>query len=177
MFTPSTLGNGSNQGGFSLVEVLVTIVVLSIGMLGSAGMQTAALQANTQTRYQVVAVALASELAEAMRGNHRVALSTDPADNPVNNDWSGRVRKLALTLSTDGQSAAVASSPLWDAAEVLTARTQVDHGADRNIVVGSPLGLQGTTGPSPFRWTSALANVCRHRPGHGIHGRHGHADR
>ncbi|MDP2073163.1 pilus assembly protein [Hydrogenophaga sp.] len=79
--------------------------------------------------------------------------------NPVNNDWSGRVRKLALTLSTDGQSAAVASSPLWDAAEVLTARTQVDHGADRNIVVGSPLGLQGTTGPSPFRWTSALANA------------------
>ena len=82
MLTPSTPTTGSNQGGFSLVEVLVTIVVLSIGMLGSAGMQTAALQANTQTRYQVVAVALASELAEAMRGNHRVALSTDPADNP-----------------------------------------------------------------------------------------------
>jgi type IV pilus assembly protein PilV len=61
---------------------LVTIVILSIGMLGSAGMQTAALQANTQTRYQVVAAALASELAESMRGNHRVALNTDSAVNP-----------------------------------------------------------------------------------------------
>jgi type IV pilus assembly protein PilV len=72
----------TGQAGFSLVEVLVTIVILSIGMLGSAGMQTAALQANTQTRYQVVATALASELAEAMRGNHLVALNADPAVNP-----------------------------------------------------------------------------------------------
>lgn len=70
------------QAGFSLVEVLVTIVILSIGMLGSAGMQAAALQANSQTRYQVVAAALAGELAESMRGNHRVALKTTLAANP-----------------------------------------------------------------------------------------------
>jgi type IV pilus assembly protein PilV len=75
------------QAGFSLVEVLVTIVILSIGMLGSAGMQAAALQANTQTRYQVVAAALAGELAESMRGNHRVALDTLPA-NPYLVDYS-----------------------------------------------------------------------------------------
>ncbi|WP_332740305.1 type IV pilus modification protein PilV [Hydrogenophaga sp.] len=72
----------SEQTGFSLIEVLVTIIVLSIGMLGSAGMQAAALQANTQTRYQVVAAALAGELAEAMRGNHRIALNTLPSANP-----------------------------------------------------------------------------------------------
>ncbi|MBT9464951.1 type IV pilus modification protein PilV [Hydrogenophaga sp.] len=72
----------THQAGFSLIEVLVTIIILSIGMLGSAGMQAAALQANTQTRYQVVAAALAGELAEAMRGNHRVALNTLPTANP-----------------------------------------------------------------------------------------------
>lgn len=77
-----------HQAGFSLIEVLVTIVILSIGMLGSAGMQAAALQANTQTRYQVVAAALASELAESMRGNHRVALSTVPAANPYLIDYT-----------------------------------------------------------------------------------------
>jgi type IV pilus assembly protein PilV len=82
MFKAPTLSSRTGQGGFSLVEVLVTIVILSIGMLGSAGMQTAALQANTQTRYQVVAAALASELAEAMRGNHHIALNTDSAVNP-----------------------------------------------------------------------------------------------
>jgi type IV pilus assembly protein PilV len=71
-----------HQAGFSLVEVLVTIVILSIGMLGSAGMQAAALQANTQTRYQVIAAALTGELAESMRGNHRIALNTTPAANP-----------------------------------------------------------------------------------------------
>ena len=88
MFTPTVPFTRTDQGGFSLVEVLVTIVILSIGMLGSAGMQTAALQANSQTRYQVVAAALASELAEVMRGNHRVALSTEPATNPYLIDYS-----------------------------------------------------------------------------------------
>jgi len=88
MFTPTAPFTRTDQGGFSLVEVLVTIVILSIGMLGSAGMQTAALQANSQTRYQVVAAALASELAEVMRGNHRVALSTEPATNPYLIDYS-----------------------------------------------------------------------------------------
>jgi type IV pilus assembly protein PilV len=88
MSTALTPAPIADQSGFSLVEVLVTIVILSIGMLGSAGMQTAALQANTQTRHQVVATALASELAEAMRGNHHIALKTDAADNPYLIDHS-----------------------------------------------------------------------------------------
>ncbi len=88
MSTAPTSSAHTHQAGFSLVEVLITIVILSIGMLGSAGMQTAALQANTQTRHQVVAAALASELAEAMRGNHKIALTADPADNPYLIDYS-----------------------------------------------------------------------------------------
>jgi type IV pilus assembly protein PilV len=94
------------QTGFSLVEVLVTIVILSIGMLGSAGMQTAALQANTQTRHQVVATALASELAEAMRGNHRIALDTDPAKNPyLINYSSGALAEPPVDCLVDSCSA------------------------------------------------------------------------
>ncbi len=75
--------------GFSLIEVLVTIVILSVGLLGSVGMQAAALQANAQTRHQVVATALAGELAEAMRGNHLVALEPQAANNPFLIDYAG----------------------------------------------------------------------------------------
>lgn len=75
--------------GFSLIEVLVTIVILCVGLLGSVGMQAAALQANAQTRHQVTATALASELAEAMRGNHLVALEPEAEDNPFLMDYSG----------------------------------------------------------------------------------------
>lgn len=77
------------QQGFTLVEVLITILILCVGLLGSVGMQAAAMQANTQTRYQVSATALASELAEAMRGNHLVALQTSAAANPYLIDFDG----------------------------------------------------------------------------------------
>jgi len=65
-----------------LVEVLVTIVILCLGLMGSVALQASALQANAQTRHQVVSAALASELAEIMRGNHRVALNKDASANP-----------------------------------------------------------------------------------------------
>lgn len=68
--------------GFSLVEVLVSIVVLSLGVLGAVGMQLKALQASKETRFQAVASSMARELAEKMRGNHAVAIQSTPALNP-----------------------------------------------------------------------------------------------
>lgn len=65
-------------GGFSLVEVLVAIVVLSFGLLGMVGMQAFALQANREARLQGQAAGLARELAEMMRGNKVVG--ADPSD-------------------------------------------------------------------------------------------------
>lgn len=62
------------QTGFSLVEVLVAIVVLSFGLLGMVGLQAASLQANRDARLQSTAVVLARELAEMMRGNKDQAL-------------------------------------------------------------------------------------------------------
>lgn len=61
--------NAPHVAGFSLVEVLVSIVVLSFGMLGMVGMQAAALQANHEARFQSAALVFARELAEMIRGN------------------------------------------------------------------------------------------------------------
>ena len=70
------------QHGFTLVEILVAIVVLSFGVLGVVGMQAAALQSNRSARNQSTAVALGRELADMMRGNKDVALATSAASNP-----------------------------------------------------------------------------------------------
>ncbi|MCZ2495957.1 type IV pilus modification protein PilV [Xylophilus sp. Kf1] len=59
----------SRVNGFSLVEVLVSIVVLSVGLLGMAALQASSLQANREARLQSTAVILARELGEMMRGN------------------------------------------------------------------------------------------------------------
>lgn len=57
------------QLGFSLVEVLVSIFVLTVGLLGMVGMQAASLQSNREARLQSSAVTLARELADMVRGN------------------------------------------------------------------------------------------------------------
>ena len=70
------------QTGFSLLEVLIAFIILSLGLLGAVGMQAAAMQSNKETRNQTVATSLARELADKMRGNHAIAIKTTAADNP-----------------------------------------------------------------------------------------------
>ena len=72
--TPPRRRHGEH--GFSLVEVLVSIVVLSFGMLGMVGLQAAALQANRDAKNQSTAASMARELAEIMRGNKQTAIGT-----------------------------------------------------------------------------------------------------
>lgn len=71
-----------SERGFTLVEVLVAIVILAFGMLGTVGMQAFALQANRDARLQAQAVVFARELAEMMRGNKEIAVKTTAAANP-----------------------------------------------------------------------------------------------
>jgi len=68
--------------GFTLLEVLVAIVVLSFGVLGVVGLQAMALQANKEARYQSTAVALARELGDMMRSTKNIATLTSAAQNP-----------------------------------------------------------------------------------------------
>ncbi len=68
------------QRGFSLLEVLVAIFVLSFGMLGMVGMQSFSLQANRQARMASTAAGLAREMAEMMRGHKNQARLT--TNNP-----------------------------------------------------------------------------------------------
>jgi type IV pilus assembly protein PilV len=67
--TVQRLPRANRHSGFSLVEVLVSIVVLSFGLLGMVGMQAASLQANREARYQSEAMFFARELAEMIRGD------------------------------------------------------------------------------------------------------------
>jgi type IV pilus assembly protein PilV len=76
----------SRARGFSLLEVLISILILSFGLLGMLGMQAAALQANREARMQSTASGLAQELAEMMRGNKGVSLLT--TGNPYTGDFS-----------------------------------------------------------------------------------------
>jgi type IV pilus assembly protein PilV len=55
--------------GFTLIEVLVSVFVLTLGVIGVAGMQLTALRTTQQSSFQTIALELASEIAEKMRAN------------------------------------------------------------------------------------------------------------
>ena len=57
------------QGGFTLVEVLVSSLVLGIGLVGVAGLQALSLKNNQSAFMRSQATAMAYDLADRMRSN------------------------------------------------------------------------------------------------------------
>lgn len=68
--------------GFSLTEVLVAVVVLSVGLLGLAGLQMTSLRNNHSAYLRTVATVLSYDMADRMRAN-RAAAEAGGYDNPV----------------------------------------------------------------------------------------------
>ena len=61
--------NRSWQSGFSLLELLVAIVVFSVGLLAVAGLQTVSKSANFESMQRTTASQIANGLLEDMRTN------------------------------------------------------------------------------------------------------------
>lgn len=61
--------NIAKSKGFSLIEILVSLVVLSIGMMGLGGLQLAALKGSNDAHYRTEASLLMMDLADRMRAN------------------------------------------------------------------------------------------------------------
>jgi type IV pilus assembly protein PilV len=57
------------QGGVSLIEVLVTLVIISIGLLGTASLQVLSKRANFESVQRTAAAHLANDYLQRMRGN------------------------------------------------------------------------------------------------------------
>jgi type IV pilus assembly protein PilV len=62
-------------GGFTLVEVLIALVILSVGMLGIAGLYVHSMQAGRTSLFRHHAVTLAGDVADRIRANPRAAAS------------------------------------------------------------------------------------------------------
>jgi len=58
-----------NNKGFTLIEVLVAIVIVSIGLLAVAGMQNTAIYGNASSRDATYAIQLAEEMVDRIRVN------------------------------------------------------------------------------------------------------------
>lgn len=57
------------QRGVSLLEVLISIVILSVGLLGYAGLQTLSMKNNTSALHRSQATILAYDIVDRIRAN------------------------------------------------------------------------------------------------------------
>lgn len=65
----------SKQHGFSLLEVLIAVVVLSIGLLGIAGLQLTGLRFAHNANLRYLAALQANDMADRMRANRSGVIS------------------------------------------------------------------------------------------------------
>lgn len=81
------------QSGFSLIEVLVAIIIISIGVLGLVAMQGKAIQFTQDSAQRNTAVMLANDLIELIRSNRDAVL-----------DASGQLKAGSNYFKAAGQS-------------------------------------------------------------------------
>lgn len=72
----------SNKG-FTLIEVLIAVLVLSIGLLGLAALQANGLRSNFGAYARSQAVILANDMADRIRANPTAAASYNNINGPV----------------------------------------------------------------------------------------------
>ncbi|GGX55164.1 type IV pilus modification protein PilV [Saccharospirillum salsuginis] len=65
------------QAGLGLIEVLISVLVLAVGLLGFAGLQTQAIRMNYDAFQRTRASLLAEELFDRMRANREVAMTSE----------------------------------------------------------------------------------------------------
>ena len=63
----------STSGGFSLIEVLIALIIMSVGMLGIASLYVQSMQAGRTSLFRHNAVTLASDVADRIRANPTAA--------------------------------------------------------------------------------------------------------
>lgn len=99
-----------HQGGFSMIEVLVALVILAFGLLGLAGMQSVGLKNSSGSLSQSVAAMSAYDIIDRMRsncrdalgGNYDIDLDTAAPSSPSNmaesdlSQWKGQLSGLLV---------------------------------------------------------------------------------
>lgn len=69
------LALNTSQRGFSMLEILITLVIIATALLGTAGLQIYAMRMGQSGQFRTQAVFLASDIAERMEANKAAAVA------------------------------------------------------------------------------------------------------
>jgi type IV pilus assembly protein PilV len=118
----------SYQRGLSMIEVLVAVVIISLGLLGMAGLQASGMRTSQSAFYRAQAAQFTNDMAERMRANlgdarnYTLALTaTAPTGTSVRDrdraDWLARLATLPAgdgSIAVDLANNTVTIAVQWD---------------------------------------------------------------
>jgi type IV pilus assembly protein PilV len=134
--------NPHRQHGFTLLELLIALLVLSIGLLGLAALQTVGLRSNQMASMRTVATQAAYEMTDRMRAN--------PAGLTITNQYYVLATGDATpTIATDCDAEACNTQELAD----------FDLGQWRTRVNNLPGGLSQVTQATTAGFTTHTITV------------------
>lgn len=87
--------------GFSLIEVMVSIVLLTISMLGLAALQSSSIKLDHQAYLRSQSVILASDMIDRMRSNPSAATSGHYSVSPLPTTYTIDCSRLASSCSPE----------------------------------------------------------------------------
>lgn len=103
----------AHQHGFTLVEILVSLLILSIGMLGMASMQLSGLRNSATSSYRTDATQLSYEIVDAMRANNVAVANNVFADITIENgDELTKPETSCLQATTDATVSSCSASDM-----------------------------------------------------------------
>lgn len=126
--------NKSSASGFTLIEILVSLVVLAIGLLGLAGLQATGSKNNLSAYHRSQATQLAYDIADRMRANKSAAtnyLTSSMAPS------AAQAQTDCETTSTSCSTTDMAQHDLYQWNQALTSSQILPNGQGTITVLGA----------------------------------------
>jgi len=157
--------------GFSLIELLIALIVFSIGLLAIAGLQTVSKQANYEAIQRTAAAQIAYGLLEDIRMNGD-AVNVYLAAGELGAGSIGTEPAPNCTTGAECNAAQKAAHDLWFWEQALDGNSETNGGAGTGGLVMPALCITGPAGGGPgiyqvtIAWrgtasiNNAVANAC-----------------
>ena len=132
--------SNSRSGGFTLLEVLVALLVLSLGLLGLAALQTVGIKFNQQSYQRTQATFYAYDILDRMRANRTAAGTVNPIYSNITTTTYPGSTDCAATACTADQMAEYDIRKWKDAIAATlnqgVGQARVVSGRTREVIVG-----------------------------------------
>ena len=157
--------NNAQQFGFSLIELLIALMIFSIGLLSIVGLQTISKQSNFEAIQRTTAAQIAQGVLEDMRTNGD-AIDVYVAAGTIGQGSRGAEPVPRCVPGAECSAAEKATHDLWFWEQVLDGNLETDAGTGTGGLILPTLCIAGAPGASAgmyevsvvWRGTAAISN-------------------